>query len=676
MLLSILSGLLQVNCSDSKTKVYVGIDLGTTFSCVSIYNTEKNRYEFLNFGGENPETIPSVVYVEQDLLPNDIPKFYIGHDAIAQNKKTPVSTNYFFGFKRLMGIPYADKVVADFKKSVTYTVEEFKSGKPGAPNIVVFPTNHSNGVKKHFSPTDLSALVLGKIFSLITQNYEIISTVITTPAYFTVNQDEETRIAAKEAGFTKVNIFKEPTAACIEYAQTANLKLEVEEKILVFDLGGGTFDISIVEVENEKDENKKTNSNITVTKYKGDNFLGGENVNNAIFDHFKKQINKTLSLNEAMRLRVFTEEFKIKACNEFKSNPKAVIKDKFFDNANQSYEFSLTQAQFNTLAKPVYDRIDYLLFNSNEGLFRVDCDKNSLDKGVDVKNIDKIVLVGGSTRIPYIKEYLKKKFTKATIFDQIDADKSVAGGACRMCVNSDVNSGEQTLMLLNATTLPIGIAVYDGSFKAILEKDVVIPTEASEIFSTVEDNQTRITLQVATGVRPLFSQNEYIGTFELELKDPKPKGQKRIEVKCAMSEDYKLTVTATDLDTKISSSKVFKENYVGTDKKMVQEILKKAKETELEDMETRAKLDQMHLFTHALDLYETQFKNASNLSEDDKLRFKSTLDTYREWYDENKTKATSEQIQAQLRLLEGEAKELADAISKSQTKKDDDKEVL
>lgn len=666
-----------IRCEDTqgvKPRVYVGIDLGTTFSCVSLFNPATRQYEFLDFkNGDNPDTIPSVVYIEKDYVNNNV-RMLVGAEAVAKNNSTTdtaASTNYFFGFKRLMGIQYEDKVVQEFARSVTYEVKEHQPQK-GAQTIVVFPAYHSEKRPPTlYSPTDLSALVLGRIHSLITQSYEIISTVITTPAYFVVNQDSETRKAAMAAGFEKVNIFKEPTAACIEYAQTANLKLDTEEKILVFDLGGGTFDISIVEVENDQDNSdKKTNSNITVSKYVGDNFLGGENVNNYLFAEFMRIINKPLDKNERLRLRLFTEQFKIKACDLYKSGA-IKARDVFIDGEGKKHDFTMTEAEFDKLAKPVYDRIHHLLFDNKEGLFRIDYNRQSLDKPIKQKDIQKIVMVGGSTRIPYIKRYLTKTFKNASIYDQIDADKSVAAGACKMCVNNDADSGEQTVMLLNATTLPIGIAVHDGSFKAIMEKDIVIPTEASEIFSTVEDNQARISLQVAMGVRPLFSQNHLIGSFELELKEPKPRGIPRIQVKVEMSADYKLTVTATDLDTNVTATKVFQESYVGTDKKLVTEILNAAKNTEVEDNETRAKLEQMRVFTGAVELYEKTFKDAKNLSEEQKLRFETTLQTFKEWLSENKEKATSEEIEAQVKMLEAESKELAEAIATSGEKKED-----
>ncbi|KAL6122524.1 hsp70 [Nucleospora cyclopteri] len=675
-LISILSKVLCDTAEKQVSDVYVGIDLGTTFTCVCLFHPKSKTYEYLTFGGDMQETLPSTVYIEEEK--NGSARHYIGYEAERMNQQNPSPTNYLYGFKRLMGIAYKEPIVQRFRNNVTYKLEPFSSTAKADP-IVVFPVD--NG-KTKFTPTELSAMILGKIHRQITENYKIISTVVTTPAYFSIQQDTQTREAAKSAGFEEVAIFKEPTAACIEYAQKKLMTLNKEEKILVFDLGGGTFDISIVEVENE-DDDKKVFSNITVAKYVGDNFLGGENVNSAIVHAFKKEISVQLSSIDDLRLRLFVEKMKIKACNAYKADLTAVVKEKFFFGKDQEVVFTLDKQKFDKLAAPVYDKIDELLFDRNNGLFRTG-NQESLDKPVDIADIEKIVLVGGSTRIPYIKEYLIKKFKKATIFDGIDADKSVASGACIMCVNSDKNSGEQSVMLLNATTLPIGIAVHDGSFKSILMKDLVIPTESSEIFSTVEDNQTKIVLQVASGVRPMFGQNEYIGKFELELKEPKPRGVPRIQVKCSMSAEYKLTVTATDLDTNVSTSKVFSENYVGTDKKRVQEILEQAKLHEAEDNETTAKLEQLRLFDSAIELYSTSLEKAKGLNENDQIIFKTTLDTHKDWLKQNKETVKSDEIEAQLKLLNDDSKQLHDAITKAaekakeeqQEEKKEEKEIL
>ena len=665
--------LVNATAQAEKPKVYVGIDLGTTFSCVGIFQ-QNQSFEYLSFGGETPDTIPSVVYVDSEQK-NDSPQISVGYDAQTMNKSKPNSKNYFYGFKRLMGLLAKHKEVEWFKKSVTYDVERFvpNNGEP----INVFPITFTNGKKAQFTPTDLSTLLLSKMFNLITEKYEIMSTVVTTPSYFTVEQERETKKAAQIAGFPKVKISKEPTAACIEYAKTANLKLDQEEQILVFDLGGGTFDISIVEVENDQDtDDGKTNSNITVSKYGGDNFLGGENVNNELFAYFSKQIGKELTSNEALTLRLLLEKFKIDSCTRWKDEPKATMKEVFFDANGTKHEFVLTQDQFDKLVKPVYDKIDNLLFSQSEGLFRTsNTNLNKFDKPVKIETIKKIVLVGGSTRIPYIKRYLQSKFKNVPIYDSIDPDKSVAAGAARLCMNLDASSGDNSIMLLNVTTLPIGICVSDGSFKPILGKDLVIPIKQHDVFTTVEDNQKAITLQVASGVRPMFSDNHLIGKFDFQIEKPAPRGVPQIEVSCHMDTSYNLTVTAKDLSTGKVHEEVFETDYVGTDKDFVQKILDEAKKHEAEDEETKARLKQMGIFKGAVEMYDTTLKNATNLSEEQKLKFETTIQMYKDWLKDVKSDVKAEDIQTQVTRLEESAKELAEAIKMAgETKQEEPKQ--
>lgn len=673
-MMKILHLIAQTNATEvKKPKVYVGIDLGTTFSCVGIYQQDKS-FEYLSFGGETPDTIPSVVHVEKKKV-NGAAKISVGYDAQARNQVTKTSDNFFFGFKRLMGLLADHDEVSGFKKSVTYNVE---SKSKGGKSINVFPVKYEDGTTDDFTPTGLSAMLLNKMREMVEAKYEILTTVVTTPSYFTVDQEEETRQAAEYAGFKNVKISKEPTAACVEYAQTANLKLDTEEPVLVFDLGGGTFDLSLVEIENDQDEGEgQTNSNITVSKYGGDNFLGGENVNDELFNHFKKQIAHELTQDEALTLRLIIEKFKIDSCNRWTKEKDAVMKETYFDSNKKRYDFTMTQKEFNALCAPVFKKVDDLLFSPDKGMFRPEStNRNKFDKPVKIESIKKIVLVGGSTRIPYIKEYLMNKFKGVQIYDSIDPDKSVAAGAARLAMNMDSTSGDNSIMLLNVTTLPIGICVSDGSFKPILNKDEVIPIDHEEVFTTVQDNQRKITLQVATGMRTLFKHNHNIGEFEFELDEIAPKGVPQIAVKCHMDADYKLTVTARDMKTNKEKNVTFNKEYVGTDKNFVKKILEEAKAHEAEDQELKAVLELKRTFEKGLEEYEAQTKSDAfkNLDDKQKLVFETTHQTYKSWYDENKETVKSEELKNQTDNLVNSAKELADAIKVApQQKKEEEK---
>lgn len=659
--------------------VYVGIDLGTTFSCVSVYIPRTKSYEYIADEHNLLETFPSTVYFTGNTKEGMSHKTcYLAN---AANEENPDSNRYFYGFKRMMGISdiTVNEDLKTFPKHVTYDViaKKDKDGK----QYYVFPVKHENKIIAEFTPTELSALILSSLKERIDKKgYKIISTFVSTPAYFSPNQDEQTRIAAEMAGFGKVQTTKEPIAACVNYVKESNLKIDQEKNLLVFDFGGGTLDISVVQVVKEEGETKgSTFSNIEVAKYVGDNFLGGENINDELVKHFNAIIEKgqvKLSTHDMLRLRLFTEKFKIELCNkQLKSDNQAgtfTHSDIFLLNNNKSFEFTLTNVEFDRICRPVYDRIDRLFFSPKMGMFRK-AQGDMHDKPMDPDSVEEIILVGGSTRIPYIRRMLKTICKKATLYYDLDADKAVARGACQICVNSDPNSGESSVMVLGAVPLPIGICLYDGSFQPILQKDKAIPTDATMPFTTVVDNQTEIVLKVATGVRPMFKDNEEIGSFVLKLSKGAPKGVPKIEVKVDYYADYTFRVTATDSATGDTNSIFFDSKYGKPDQSKIDAILKAAKENEAADLEIKKKLEQVNLFNIAIQMLEDQTKN-SNLSEDDKLYFNAIIQSNKEWLDQYKETATAAVIEAKVEALKKEAEELVKRAKGGEAQAEGEKE--
>ncbi|ELA42332.1 uncharacterized protein VICG_00732 [Vittaforma corneae ATCC 50505] len=673
VMLKILSCICMLQSALCLTKAYVGIDLGTTFSCVAVYYPDTKSYDYLTFGSPDKKTIPSTIYFTGEVdSQSQTPLYKVGYAANKLNELLPDPHRYLGGFKRIVGIDKIEQKsrLAGFANEVTYPIRHKTEAGKG---YYVVPVTIA-GKEYEFTPTQLSSMVLGEIKSRLDElNIDITSTCISTPVYFTTVQDEEVKAAGINAGFADPIITKEPIAACVSYVDEHLFTIDVEEKIMVFDFGGGTLDISVVEVIKEKsdDEPGKYESNIVANRFVGDNFLGGENVNTYICKEFIKiaegQGHKIETREDELRLRLFVEALKIRLCDEQRnSKTEVTVSEKFWFRDQTSITFTLSHSRFNQLLEPIYKRISHLLFDEIEGLFKEKNDSLT-------SQIKKVILVGGSTRIPYIRDLLRSACKNASIFDEIDADKAVGMGACKICVNSDPNSGDSSIMVLGAVPLPIGIKLADGSFEHLIAQNISIPTEATKTFTTVYDNQTNILIDVAMGVRPMFDDNEKIGKLLLTLKNPKPKGVPQILVKIEYFADYSFKITAEDSDTKLSESAVFKSELGKPSKDKIDQILETAKKFKAQDEETAKRLEQFRNFEAALSQFETQLNLAKSnaqisLSDLDKSYFETILDGSKKWLDENKGNAaiTAAVIQAQIENVQNASTELVNKIQASQ----------
>lgn len=669
----IITSLALLQTALCRTKAYVGIDLGTTFSCVSLYYPEKKTYDYLTFDSPDRKTLPSTIYFTGEVDPEyGTPIYKVGYAANMLNELSPSHDRYLGGFKRIVGIDKIDAKsrLSNFANEVTYPVRHKTEGGKGYYVVPVM----IGQTEFEFTPTQLSSMILGEIKSRIDKlEIDIISTCISTPVYFTTVQDSEVKSAGINAGFKDPIITKEPIAACVSYVDEHLFTLDEEERALVFDFGGGTLDISVVEVIKEKsaDNPNKYESSIEANRFVGDNFLGGENVNSLICKEFEKiaklQGHVLETKEDQLRLRLFVEALKIKLCDEQKlSKTEVTVSDKFWFKDQSSIVFTLSTSQFNNLVAPIYQRINHLLFDEVEGLFKGKSDTL-------YNQIKKIILVGGSTRIPYIREILSKACVNASIYDAIDADKAVGMGACKICVNADPNSGESSVMVLGAVPLPIGLRLSDGSFEPLISQNIAIPTEATKTFTTVYDNQTTILIDVAMGVRPMFDDNEKIGKLLLTLKNPKPKGVPQISVKIEYFADYSFKITAEDLDTKLSESAVFKSELGKPSKDKIDQILETAKKFKAQDEETAKRIEQFRTFEAALTQFETQFNMAKsnaqiNLSDLDKSYFETILEGNKKWLEENKSNVTITPVvlQSKIEDIQNASTELVTKLQSSQ----------
>ena len=481
----------------------IGIDLGTTNSVVAVMEGGEPTVITNSEGGR---TTPSVVAFTKD------GSRLVGQVAKRQAVTNPENTVY--SIKRFMGRRYNE--VTEEIKQVPYKVQ----GGSGDVRIA------AGG--KEWSPPEISAIILQKM-KQSAEDYlgqKVDKAVITVPAYFNDSQRQATKDAGKIAGLEVMRIVNEPTAAALAYG----LDKKKDETIAVFDFGGGTFDISILEVGEGVVEVKSTN---------GDTHLGGDDIDERliewIIEEFKKDQGIDLSADKMalQRLKEAAEKAKI----ELSSTMETEINLPFV-TADQSgpkhLAMKLTRARFEQLVDPILQRL------------KGPVEQALKDAGVDSKKIDEVVLVGGSTRIPKVQEIVKGIFGKEPN-KSVNPDEVVAVGAA---VQAGVLSGEKTdILLLDVTPLSLGIETLGGVFTKLIERNTTIPTRKSEIFSTASDNQTSVEVHVLQGERPMAGDNRTLGKFHLVGIPPAPRGMPQVEVTFDIDANGIVNVSAKDMGT-------------------------------------------------------------------------------------------------------------------------------
>lgn len=481
----------------------IGIDLGTTNSCVAVVEGGKPK---VIHSAEGENVIPSVV---------DPIKRVIGRVAKRQSVVNPKNT--IFSAKRLMGHKYDDKSVQGDKKWLPY---EIKSGQNGLAVVYV--------EGKEFTPQEISAQVLQKI-KADAESYlgeKVTEAVITVPAYFDDAQRQATKQAGEIAGLTVKRIINEPTAAALAYG----LDKEKAHTIAVYDLGGGTFDVSILEVGEGVFEVKSTS---------GDTHLGGDDFDQKIIDwlieEFKKEQGVDLSTDkQAMqRLRDAAEKAKI----ELSSTTEAEINIPYITadaSGPKHLVMKLTRAKLEQLTADLIDKS----FES--------CKAALKDAGIGASSVGEVVLVGGQTRMPAVQEAVKKFFGKEP-HKGINPDEVVAIGAA---IQGAVLTGEvKDVVLLDVTPLTLGVETFGAVMTPLITRNTTVPTSKSETFSTASDNQTSVEVHVLQGERPMASDNKSLGRFILDGIPPAPRGIPQVEVTFDIDANGILNVSAKDKAT-------------------------------------------------------------------------------------------------------------------------------
>ena len=487
----------------------IGIDLGTTNSCVAVM--EGNQAKVIE-NSEGARTTPSVVAYTDEIL--------VGQSAKRQSVTNPENT--LFAIKRLIGRRFEDDVVSKDKDMVPFKIIKADNGDAWV---------EAGG--KGLAPQQVSAEILRTLKKRAEEylGQEVKEAVITVPAYFNDSQRQATKDAGKIAGLDVKRIINEPTAAALAFGLD---KKTSDQKIAVYDLGGGTFDISIIELAEVEGEKQ-----FEVLSTNGDTFLGGEDFDVAIIDYlvdeFKKDQGVDLKADPAalQRLKEAAEKAKI----ELSSNQQTEINLPYVtaDSSGPKHLlYKITRAKFESLVSGLVER----------SIKPVEIAMK--DAGLSPSDISDVILVGGQTRMPLVQEKVKEFFGKEPRQD-INPDEAVAMGAA---VQGAVLAGDVTdILLLDVTPLTLGIETLGGVATPLIEKNTTIPTNKSQIFSTAEDNQTAVTVNVVQGERKQAADNKQLGLFNLDGIAPAPRGMPQIEVAFDIDANGILNVSAKDKAT-------------------------------------------------------------------------------------------------------------------------------
>src|SRR5881296_3656783 len=484
----------------------IGIDLGTTNSCVAIMEGGDPN---VIANSEGSRTTPSVVAF------SDSGERLVGQIARRQAITNPENT--ISAVKRLIGRRYDDPLVQKAMKVLPYKVVRADNGDAWV---------EIRG--KRYSPAEISAFILQKMKQTAEDHLgeKVADAVITVPAYFNDSQRQATKDAGKIAGLNVLRIINEPTAASLAYG----LDKKKDEKIAVFDLGGGTFDISILEIGDGVFEVKATN---------GDTFLGGEDFDQRVIDYLADEFRKDQGIDlrkdrmALQRLKEAAEKAKIELSSAMETDINLP-----FVTADQSgpkhLNMKLTRAKLEALCADLLDKL--------EG----PCVTALKDAGFSTRNIDEVVLVGGMTRMPVVQARVKKLFGKEP-HKGVNPDEVVAVGAA---IQGAVLKGEvKDVLLLDVTPLSLGIETLGGVFTKLIEKNTTIPTRKSQVFSTAADNQSAVTIRVFQGEREMASDNKLLGQFDLVGIPPAPRGVPQVEVTFDIDANGIVHVNAKDLGT-------------------------------------------------------------------------------------------------------------------------------
>ena len=544
----------------------IGIDLGTTNSCVAVAENGKTT---IIENSEGDRTTPSIVaFKDDDVL--------VGQTARRQATTNP--TNTIYAAKRLIGRRFKDDVVQRDIDMVPYKIVEAKNGDAWV---------EVNG--KQMAAPEISARVLQKMKKTAEDylGHEVTEAVVTVPAYFDDSQRQATKDAGKIAGLTIKRIINEPTAAALAYGMDKDTG---DKKIAVFDLGGGTFDVSIIEISDVDGEKQ-----FEVLSTNGDTFLGGEDFDMRVIEYVTAEFEKSTGVD------ITKDSLAMQRVKESAEKAKIELSTLAQTEVNLPYITADASGPKHLNVKITKSKIESLVDDLIQRTI-APCKLALKDAGLKVSEIDEVILVGGQTRMPKVQEEVEKLFKKAPRKD-VNPDEAVALGAA---IQGGVLGGDvKDVLLLDVTPLSLGIETMGGVMTKLIEKNTTIPAHAEQVFSTAMDNQPAVTIQVLQGERPRASDNKLLGQFDLADIPPAPRGVPQIEVKFDIDENGILDVSATDKATGKKQNIVIKASSGLTDEeieKMVTDAESHAEEDKKfqELVQTRNMADAVALSTEKL----------------------------------------------------------------------------
>ena len=556
----------------------IGIDLGTTNSCVAIMEGGKPK---VIENSEGDRTTPSIVAFAKD------DEILVGSSAKRQAVTNPKNT--LFAVKRLIGRRYEDDVVQRDIDMVPYTIVKAKNGDAWVE------VND-----KSMAPPEISARVLMKM-KKTAEDYlgeSVTDAVVTVPAYFNDSQRQATKDAGKIAGLNVMRIINEPTAAALAYGMD---KKRGDSKIAVYDLGGGTFDISIIEIAEVDGEHQ-----FEVLATNGDTFLGGEDfdlrVINYLTSEFKRESGVDISKDPLamQRLKEAAEKAKIElsSATQTEVNLPYITADA---SGPKHLNMKLTRAKLESLVESLVDRTIE------------PCKVALRDAGLKVNEIDDVILVGGQTRMPKVQEEVQNFFGKEPRRD-VNPDEAVALGAA---IQGGVLAGDvKDVLLLDVTPLSLGIETLGGVMTKLIEKNTTIPANAEQVFSTADDNQTAVTIHVLQGERERAQDNKSLGRFDLANIPPAPRGMPQIEVTFDIDANGILNVSAKDKATGKSQNIVIKASS-GLTEEEIEKMVSDAASHEEEDRKFRELVDARNQADSLIHAAEKSLKELGEKASDD-----------------------------------------------------------
>ncbi|KAH7635573.1 heat shock protein 70 family [Sordaria sp. MPI-SDFR-AT-0083] len=598
----------------------VGIDLGTTYSCVGVFR--EDRCEIIANDQGNRTTPSFVAFTDTERLIGDAAK-----NQVAMNP-----TNTVFDAKRLIGRKFNDAEVQADMKHFPFKIID----RAGKPVIQV----EFKGETKTFTPEEISSMVLTKMRETAEAYLggQVTNAVVTVPAYFNDSQRQATKDAGLIAGLNVLRIINEPTAAAIAYG--LDKKVEGERNVLIFDLGGGTFDVSLLTIEEGIFEVKST---------AGDTHLGGEDFDNRLVNHFvqefKRKHKKDLSTNARAlrRLRTACERAK----RTLSSSAQTSIEiDSLFEGID--FYTSITRARFEELCQD--------LFRSTIQ----PVDRVLTDAKIDKSQVHEIVLVGGSTRIPRIQKLISDYFNGKEPNRSINPDEAVAyGAAVQAAILSGDTSSKSTseILLLDVAPLSLGIETAGGMMTKLIPRNTTIPTKKSEVFSTFSDNQPGVLIQVYEGERQRTKDNNLLGKFELTGIPPAPRGVPQIEVTFDVDANGIMNVSALEKGTGKTNQITITNDKGRLSKEEIERMLAEAEKFKDEDeAEGKRVAAKNGLESYAYSLRNTlgDSKVDEKLDAADKEKLKTEIDKIVAWLDENQ-QATREEYEDHQKELEAVA---------------------